>query len=145
MCLTKTMAFTVRCFVSLYVYVVSLVLLCECPRGMRAENEGPIVAPFMILTPYKRIVLQKDTVNVIFSIDAELYIIHIVELASVHQNITEKIRKFNITFLTLNSLSTHARILIENLASNLVNALQVLPQEEECKARRRKRNVDILA
>ena len=123
---TRDMAFTVRSFVFLYLYVVSLVLLRECPRGMRAENEGPIVAPFTILTPYKRIVIQKDTVNVIFNIDAELYINHIVELASVHQNITEKIREFNITFLPLNSLSTHARILIENLASNLVNALQVL-------------------
>ena len=125
------MAFTVRCFVSLYIYVVSLVLLSECPRGMRAENEGPLVAPFTILTPYKKIVLQKDEVNVIFSIDAEIYINHIVELAGVHQNITGKIREFNITVLPLNSLSAHARILIENVASNLINALQVLPQEEE--------------
>ena len=96
-----TMAFTVRCFVSLFVCVVSLVLLSECPRGIRADNEGPLVAPFTTLTPFKRIVLKKDEVNVIFSVDVQVYISHMAELAGIHQNITGKIREFNITVLPI--------------------------------------------
>ena len=141
----ETMASTVRCIVSLYMFIVTFVIMSECPRGTRAGNYGPLVAPYTILTPQERIVFIKDEVNVILSMDMQVYISHVAGLADVHQNITQKLKEFNITVLPLNSLSAHARILIENIAANLINALQVLPQEEECRAKRKKRDVEILA